>query len=122
MDQLANADHPALLGHGFGNAGIVTQYMHTGKYRQMIHDLAILGHRIGKRDAVLEMREFIIFHTMSGGNMHKARALISGYIIGQQHWYIMLIPVSVHGMQRDSTSDIGALQRCQRFRVRDADR
>ena len=122
MDQLADADDTALLGHCFGDSGIVTQHMHAGKYRQMIHDLAVLGHRIGKRDTMLKMRQLIILYTVTGGDMHKASALIGGHIISQQHRHFMLITMTVHGVQRDGAGDFGALQRCQRFRLGDADR
>ena len=112
MDQLANADDAAMFGHDLGNLRIVPQHMHAGKNRQMVHDLAVLSHRIRQRNAMDKMRQFIILDTMAGRNMHKSSALISGDLIGKQHRHFMVIAMTMHRVMRDCAGYIGALERC----------
>ena len=72
MDQLSNADYTTQFSHHFGNFQIVAKNMHTGKERQMFHDLAIFGHRVRHRHTVCQMGQFIILNTMTRRNVDKA--------------------------------------------------
>ena len=121
MDQLADADDTAMLSHDLGDPRVVTKHMHAGENRQVLHDLAVFGHRVGQRDAVLEMGQFIILDTMAGGDMDKACSLVGGDVIGKQHRHVVVIAMAVHRMQRDRALDVAALKRCQRLGRGDAD-
>ena len=87
----------------------------------MVHQAAILGHRVGKRDAMFKMRQLVILDTVTGGDMDKAGSLFRGDIVGKQHRHIMIIAVIMHGMSRDRPFDVGSLQRRQGFGTGDAD-
>ena len=96
MHQLANPDDAAMLGHCLGDLLVVAQHMQPGEDRQMRHQLAILGNRIGKWDAVFEMRKLVILHAMPGRDMDEARSLVGGDIIGKKHRHVMFIAVLMH--------------------------
>ena len=112
MDQLADADDTAMLNHDLGDPRVVTKHMHAGENRQVLHDLAVFGHRVGQRNAVIEMGQFIILDTMAGGDMDKACSLVGGDVSGKQHRHVVVIAMAVHRMKRDRALDVAALQRC----------
>ena len=116
MHKLADADDATMLSHDFGDFQIVAQHMQSGKHRQVIHQLAIFGNRIGKRDAMLKMRQFIILNTMTRRDMDKAGSLISGHIVGKQHRYIMFIAMLMHRMAGHRAFNVPSGQRRQCFR------
>ena len=101
MHQFANANHAFMLGHDFGNFGIVTKNMHTAENRQMRQDNAIFANRIRNRNAMFEMRKLVIFDTMSGRDMHKTGALFGGHMASCQKRHVKIIAMPRHWMGGD---------------------
>ena len=87
----------------------------------MFHDLAILGHRVGKRDAVFKVGQLIVLDAVARRNMNKTCALIRGDIVGKKHRHVMIIAMAVHRVKRDGALDVATVQGSQRLGRGDAD-
>ena len=121
MHKLADPYDPAMLGHDLGDPLVVTQHVKPGEDRQVRHQLAVFGNRVWQWNAMFEVCEFVILHTMSRRDVDKACSLIGGHIVGEKHRHVMLITMAVHRVLRDRPLDVGALKCRQRFGAGDAD-